>query len=209
MPPFIIPKHFWRLSRTVQRLIGAAVPTRTKARIFYLTFDDGPAKSTPKLLEILHSYGFQATFFWLWSRQRETITASVLPILRAGGHTIAIHGWTHVSPWRTGLCKEELLRAAHLWRAMGAPLVPAFRPPYGHVSLRRLPPAWRLVLWDLMPPDYLIASGWEVPLLQRIRPGDIVVLHEHPRNLQAWERFFSAVAAAGWQTRSLPWAAQE
>lgn len=190
-------------------MLGGWMPIRTGERSFYLTFDDGPAESTADLLRLLHARGYTATFFWLWSRYRESLITPLLSELWSKGHNVGIHGLTHISAWRTGFSGRELLRAACLWRETGVPLIRAFRPPYGHVCLRKIPPGWKLVLWDLMPPDYVMDTGWEMPLLQQIQPGDVVVLHERRRNMRAWERFFSAAAAAGWKAQALSQVAQE
>lgn len=61
-------------------------------RVIYLTFDDGPSKNTPKILEILRNEGVKATFF---------VTAQFseyLPYLKKEaeeGHAVAAHTYSH------------------------------------------------------------------------------------------------------------------
>lgn len=74
---------------TVQRRQLPAIVTPDE-KVIYLTFDDGPSKYTPKLLEILKRYGVKATFFVANGYYLDT-----LPQIAADGHTIGIHTYTH------------------------------------------------------------------------------------------------------------------
>lgn len=196
-----------RLPRWFQYLLGSFLPAKPAEKIFYLTFDDGPTPHTAELIELLGFYHFQATFFWVWSRYREGIVSPEQ--LWRGGHTVGLHGETHLSGWRKARLPSELRKSLYLWQRLGYPVIAAYRPPYGHVGKHPLPSGFRLVLWDVMPPDYLFTGGWEDALLRSLRRGDVVVLHERKSNWKAWERFFSACAAAGWQAKALPLATVE
>ncbi len=59
-------------------------------KVIYLTFDDGPGKYTPELLDILKKYDVKVTFFVTKSRYLSTIKRAA-----AEGHTIAIHTASH------------------------------------------------------------------------------------------------------------------
>ncbi len=59
-------------------------------KVIYLTFDDGPSKHTPQLLETLAKYGAKATFFVVG-----TSRVDLLDDIAAGGHALAIHTMTH------------------------------------------------------------------------------------------------------------------
>ena len=61
-----------------------------EGRIIYLTFDDGPGKRTPELLEILKKYNVKATFFVV-----NTGYASTIELIGKEGHALAIHSATH------------------------------------------------------------------------------------------------------------------
>lgn len=198
--------HLWRLPKAIQRLLCAYTPPQREG-IFYLTFDDGPSSATEALLQILPKYKYSATFFWLWSQYRSEMIERTVPLLWAQGHNVALHGMNHISPWRKSTMSRELSHAVYLWKQTGVPLVPYYRPPFGHIRWNSLSKDWRLVLWDLMPPDYIASRGWEKELLSRLRAGDIVVLHERRYNESAWRRFFSAAAEFGWQAVALPQAA--
>ena len=66
----------------------ATVPSGSK--VCYLTFDDGPSKNTPKILEILKKYNAKATFFVINS-------ADIVYVknIHDAGHTVGLHTATH------------------------------------------------------------------------------------------------------------------
>lgn len=203
--------HWWRLPRWVQGALGAYLPPRPSQRCFYLTFDDGPLSTTsPFLLELLPQWGHRATFFWLWSQYRQKEAPLLLSSIREGGHSVALHGWQHLSNWRKKRRERvrEVRWAWECWKRAGAPIVPYYRPPYGHIH-RGLPSPLQLVLWDLMPPDYLWSKGWIETLVRKLRLGDIVVLHERAWNRKAWQVLFSVLASEGWKAVALPPAQEE
>ncbi len=57
----------------------------------YLTFDDGPSDNTRQILKILDEYNVKATFFVIHSPKYE----SVYKDIAKGGHTLALHSWSH------------------------------------------------------------------------------------------------------------------
>ena len=61
-----------------------------QGKVIYLTFDDGPSKYTPKLLNILAKYNVKATFFVC-----NTGNMDLLDDIVNGGHTLALHSKTH------------------------------------------------------------------------------------------------------------------
>ena len=67
-------------------------PEAGKNSVIYLTFDDGPSKRTPEVLDILKRYNIKATFFII------DFSDSQIPILQRmidEGHSIGIHGFSH------------------------------------------------------------------------------------------------------------------
>lgn len=67
-------------------------PEAGKNSVMYLTFDDGPSKRTPEVLDILKRYNIKATFFII------NFDDSQIPILQRmidEGHSIGIHGYSH------------------------------------------------------------------------------------------------------------------
>lgn len=61
-----------------------------QGKVIYLTFDDGPSKYTPKLLDILAKYNVKATFFVCGTGK-----VDLLDDIANAGHTLALHSKTH------------------------------------------------------------------------------------------------------------------
>ncbi len=71
-----------------------AAPSGQAPRRVFLTFDDGPSKTTETVLDILKEEGVPATFFVIAAENNE----QYLPLLArtaAEGHQIALHSCTH------------------------------------------------------------------------------------------------------------------
>ena len=67
--------------------------TVTDGKVAYLTFDDGPSKYTPQILEILRENDIKATFFitgWCIEGKENTLRQ-----VAEEGHTIGLHSWSH------------------------------------------------------------------------------------------------------------------
>ena len=99
-------------------------------KIVYLTFDDGPSKVTPKILNILDKYDVKATFFVTGFDLK---SANYIKIAHDKGHTIGLHTYTHdysqvyssVKAYYNDLdkigqlCKEQLGYVPHYIRFPG------------------------------------------------------------------------------------------
>ena len=64
-----------------------------ESKVIYLTFDDGPSKRTPEVLQILREENVKATFFVI-GRSDEQSKQWMRDIV-SEGHTIAMHSYTH------------------------------------------------------------------------------------------------------------------
>ena len=120
-----------RAAPAVQGEAGA--PLRTVA----LTFDDGPGRSTPAVLDILRQAQIQATFFVVGKKVADE--PEMLRRVLAEGHVLGNHTWSHTMPraasgWsRTTLATEiERTRRAVVDAAGLKPCL--FRPPGGIVK---------------------------------------------------------------------------
>lgn len=63
-----------------------------KEKVVYLTFDDGPSKYTPEVLEILDKYNAKATFFITGMNKNYR---KYIGIANDKGHTIGLHTYSH------------------------------------------------------------------------------------------------------------------
>ncbi|TLS51342.1 polysaccharide deacetylase [Paenibacillus antri] len=71
----------------------AASPEGPSQPTVYLTFDDGPSKWTPQVLDVLKEYGVPATFFVL-GEQAEAREETIRRIVREG-HALGNHTYDH------------------------------------------------------------------------------------------------------------------
>lgn len=182
----------------------------TETPTAYLTFDDGPTEAlTDDLLDLLAEYDARATHF-LIGQHAETHPERTRAIA-AAGHRIGNHTYTHVDPWSvsTDRLHMEVRRTTRCLQDLTQTRIRALRPPYGHPTgaLR----TWcaehdqRMVMWDVMPGDFLqTATAARVThfVLRYVRPGSIIVLHDNPVceniTLPALETILDTLDAEGW-----------
>lgn len=152
-----------------------------------LTFDDGPdPEITPAVLDTLAEFQARATFFVIGRHLEKNVTLGER--LCRDGHELGNHSWRHsrfqnfYSATGHG---QEIDRCAQLIKTLTqSTREPLYRPPVGLKSpamaraahKRNLTvAAWSIHSRDTMARDpRVIAKG----VLSRIRPGDIVLLHD-------------------------------
>ncbi|GAB3706716.1 polysaccharide deacetylase family protein [Mariniluteicoccus flavus] len=82
--------HDWLHGRKEQ---APTYPKREK--VAFLTFDDGPTNTTPKVLDALKAHGVHASFFVIGTHGLATYDKEILNRMIAEGHAICIHSWSH------------------------------------------------------------------------------------------------------------------
>lgn len=116
-----------------------------------LTFDDGPGRVTPYILDVLRKYGVKATFFCLGCCIEKNIAiqdtqdytgkyimdSEIVKRANDEGHLIAIHSYNHLA--FPGLTDEEILnnelsRTKNIITNLIGKLPVYFRPPYGSID---------------------------------------------------------------------------
>ncbi|MDJ0783163.1 MAG: polysaccharide deacetylase family protein [Desulfosarcinaceae bacterium] len=168
-----------------------------QSRAVALTFDDGPdPATTPALLELLHRHGIRATFFLLGRRAARH--PDLVDAILAAGHTVGNHSYSH-APWlmlrsskrlSADIVATQRLLAGHGVRPR------AFRPPVGITN--------PLLGGVLRPLDLIVVNfsrraydlgnrrlaDLATKLLRRVRPGDILLLHDaappRPAEVPIW-----------------------
>jgi len=150
-----------------------------------LTFDDGPAPWTLPIAEALACHGSRGTFFALGDATAAPGGAEILSGLVAGGHEVGNHTYTH--PHLTELTddeiRDELVSAGdRLEDAIG------FRPSYWRAPFFACDERVRAVVGELAGREVWFShmtEDWEQPgevtaqrILAKLRPGDIVVMHD-------------------------------
>lgn len=82
----------------VKKTAPAPQPTKPNStagkKVVYLTFDDGPNKYTPQILNLLKKYNMKATFFMLEPNMRAN--SSTVKRMKNEGHALGLHGVTHI-----------------------------------------------------------------------------------------------------------------
>ena len=175
---------FWHLSKARCFVFTGEVMCRveTAEPVVALSLDDGPTpEGTTAALAALERGGARATFFVI-GRQVERRPGEVRRLL-AAGHEVANHSWSH--RWMIGRSSawydEEIARTAAALRRLGARGPLLFRPPFGK-KLFGLPRAaqrqrHRLVMWDVAEPDTEDPRAYAAHIVERARPGSIILMH--------------------------------
>lgn len=153
----------------------------------YLTFDDGPDPHwTPRVLRVLEQFDVRATFFVIGRLAREF--GPLLREIRAAGHTIGNHAWSHRNPWTAthAQARHEVGAGADAITAALGERPAWFRPPYGRLSATLAAAARaegeRIALWSLSAQDWG-PFGAPQRIESRLRgaaAGDIVLMHDGP-----------------------------
>ncbi|CAM4076642.1 polysaccharide deacetylase family protein [Deinococcus marmoris] len=147
-----------------------------------LTFDDGPSRRTPELLEILAQHDARATFFV--TAPAYVAHPELLQMLLDSRHQVEAHGRWHrqallLTPW------QEWAQIGWHPRAGQAGAL-LYRPPYGGHSPLTRPLAWlagrQIALWDVEGRDWTDADAPTLAqqTLVHLRPGSVVLLHDGP-----------------------------
>ncbi|QJW92788.1 glycosyltransferase [Frigoriglobus tundricola] len=173
-----------RPSRVMRLLHRPFVRSRNEGSPFVsLTFDDGPHPvHTPEVLARLQRYRIPATFFLVGKRVADT--PHFVERITAAGHTVGNHTFSHPRFGRFGFMEPrlELERCREL-----VPGATKFRPPFGLVTpgvwfaARRL--GLPVVTWSVDSGDWQCRNEVEAAaaarqVLELVRPGDIVLLHD-------------------------------
>jgi peptidoglycan-N-acetylglucosamine deacetylase len=155
-----------------------------RKREIALTFDDGPSpKYTNELLDLLYKHQIKASFFVVGSKAAKH--PEIIQRMDREGHLIGIHNYVHQSNWLlTPLqVKHGLEKSAQIIENIIGVKPSFYRPPWGVVNLFDffIHKNYRIILWSLMVGDWRSKGGSkkrEIRLLERVKPGDIILLHD-------------------------------
>lgn len=164
------------------RVMGTLTRVSTSAPLVALTFDDGPhSVFTLRVLAVLERYDARATFFMVGEAAQRL--PYIVARVAAAGHVVGGHSWDH--PSFPLISRKERVRQIRACAQALRPYGQAwFRPPFGHQDLATRFDLWRMgyrvVAWSAhaldsqeRDPDAMAAR-----LIDRIRPGSIVLLHD-------------------------------
>ena len=159
-------------------------PKPSTGRVVYLTYDDGPSRYTPKILDLLKAYRANATFFVVGSQVRTR--EATLRRIRNDGHLVGNHSWSH--PLLTRLSpaqvRGQFRRTDAAITAQGLPQPRCERPPYGgfNTLVRRISTQRRqsMIIWTIDTRDWALPGARVIVrrTLGNVRNGSIVLMHD-------------------------------
>ena len=154
----------------------------TEEKILALTFDDGPAETTERLVEGLNERGAKATFFVLGTLVERYPDA--VDFAYASGNQIASHGWDHKHKF-TALSDEalqtELENTAGAIREITGEDPPYVRPPCGAIDKATAAKIdVPVMLWNIDPRDWESRNAEAVSdaIVNGAFHGGVIILHD-------------------------------
>jgi peptidoglycan/xylan/chitin deacetylase (PgdA/CDA1 family) len=172
---------------------------KSKEKVIYLTFDDGPVPEvTDFVLNLLSEYKAKATFFCVV--ENITKNPDVFKKIIAQGHKIGNHTYNHLNGWKNendtyventtkadkvileNIATENVYRSSFSGKKL-------FRPPYGKIrkaQMNALLDEYEIIMWDVLTGDFDKNLAPENCLKKSIRytkKGSIVIFHDSAKAL--------------------------
>ncbi|MFD7324373.1 polysaccharide deacetylase family protein [Streptomyces sp. NPDC059875] len=163
---------------------GGAVDC-TEAKCIALTFDAGPGKDTPHLLDVLKEKQVPATFFLLGKKHVDRYP-EVVKRIADEGHEVANHTWSHriLTDLEAGEVRDELSRTQEAIEKITGRRPTLMRPPQGRTDGTVAEVSRELglaqILWSVTAKDYSTTDS--ALIRKRILDGaegdGIILLHD-------------------------------
>lgn len=150
-----------------------------------LTFDDGPATETNRILDVLKAHGVQATFFTIG--KRAAANPDMVKRWHDEGHLIGNHSYLHGFnfDWKsTASMVAELQNTNETVHAIAGVTPRLFRPPYGVTNPNVANAVKRTGMysigWNVRSFDTKATDGRALinRIVSRLQGGDIILLHD-------------------------------
>jgi len=176
----------------ISRAFGYKVFKRGKSdQHIALTFDDGPDPVyTEQLLELLDRYQAKATFFVVGAHAKQY--PELLLKMKEAGHDIGVHNFEHKSNWfmRPKTVKKHIEMTNDIIEEVTGERSIYYRPPWGIINLfdYRHVGDLNIVLWSAIFGDWQQKLGVKkltMKLLKKVKPGEILLLHDCGRTFGA------------------------
>ncbi|MFE4588440.1 polysaccharide deacetylase family protein [Streptomyces laurentii] len=157
----------------------------TKAKCIALTFDAGPGKDTPRLLDILKEKQVHATFFLL-GKKHVVRYPDVVRRIAGEGHEVANHTWTHriLTDTDASEVRDELSRTQDAIAKITGRKPTLMRPPQGRTDDTVSDVSRELglsqVLWSITAKDYSTEDSALIRqrVLDQAHGDGIILLHD-------------------------------
>lgn len=171
-------------------------------KLIALTFDDGPAPGTNRLLDILEKEDVKVTFFMVGYTMDNY--QDVMKRMAKDGHQLASHTYDH--PNLTKLSNSELryqidTTTTKIKTITGVD-INALRPPYGaHNESVRNAINMPVIMWSLDSRDWEAKDADIVynRIVSEVKDGDIILLHDlHQTSIDAAARVIPELKSRGY-----------
>jgi peptidoglycan/xylan/chitin deacetylase (PgdA/CDA1 family) len=184
--------------------------TGIREKSVILTFDDGPGRCLPHILDVLKNENVPAFFFW---QTRQLHSGRPWKRLVEEGHGIGTHSCNHPDLRKMDYqeqCNQLLFSKQKIERITGQP-VRYFRPPFGQYDTCTLKAVEALDLtlvmwsaasldWELKEkPEHIISN-----VVSNLEEGSIILLHELPQTLLVLPELIKQIRNAGYTFTLLP-----
>ncbi|WP_162794957.1 polysaccharide deacetylase family protein [Nonomuraea lactucae] len=182
-----------------------------KVKCIALTFDDGPGKQTPALLDVLRKEKVKATFFLMGKRVERH--PAIARRAAAEGHALGNHTYGH--PSLPSLLDDEILDELGVTQAIirekTGKRVTMFRPPYGHTDDRVLRVAGEQglaqVMWTGTTLDWDLRDTARIrsAVLRLARRDGVILLHDTvPETVKAMPSIVKELRKRGYHLVTVP-----
>ncbi|MBD8015967.1 polysaccharide deacetylase family protein [Planococcus sp. Sa1BUA13] len=169
-----------------------------------LSFDDGPSKVLPQILDILKQEAVPALFFW---QSRLLYPARPWQRLLDEGHVVGTHSMKHRNLVQLSY-EEQYLdlknSVTHIESITGT-RVNYFRPPYGRFDSNTLKAAKALglttVLWRIASMDWELKDNPDQIIryvAENLEDGAIILLHELEQTVAILPQLIQAIKKQGY-----------
>ena len=175
-------RNEWDRPNRHHGLFAPITEVRTMAPVVALTFDDGPNPVyTARLLKVLQRHRAKATFFMLGSAAQAH--PEIVDAVADAGHAIGNHSYSHCDFLELSHRRRvQEIRACS--RSLQGYETKIFRPPYGrgnlasYIAVRSL--GYKVVKWTISTGDWKHLKGTDISelILQQLRPGAVILLHD-------------------------------
>lgn len=167
-----------------------------------LTFDDGPGRVTPHILDVLRKYRAKATFFCLGCCIDKNIVAQddtgkyimgseIVKRANDDGHLIAIHSYDHqalLGLTDKEIIDNELFRTKNIITNLIGKTPVYFRPPYGIIDDRANKIAkmldLKIVLWNCRSADSSTEPGIILDRSLKYKYGPVDIYNNIMKNTE-------------------------
>ncbi|ASN07323.1 polysaccharide deacetylase [Virgibacillus necropolis] len=174
-----------------------------------LTFDDGPSRVLPAILDVLKEENVPATFFW---QSRLLYPERPWERVLDEGHLIGTHSTKHLNLVKQPYEKQyqDIRNSVSKIEAITGNKVTYFRPPFGQYNndtikavkkLNLTPILWRVASmdWELKEhPEQIISN-----VVDNLEDGAIILLHELTQTVGILPALLKAIKEKGYVLANL------